>query len=50
MDRRRFQALEIVASYLRRWEIEISYREQKQTLLGGALSRYDVRFVFKIPK
>lgn len=38
LDRRRFQAIDIAASYLRRWEIETSYRELKQTLLGGPLT------------
>lgn len=38
MDRRRFQATDIAACYLRRWEIETSYRELKQTMLGGPLT------------
>lgn len=35
MDRRRFKATDIAACYLRRWEVETSYRELKQTMLGG---------------
>jgi hypothetical protein len=38
MDKRRFRAQDIAASYLRRWEIETSYREIKQTMLGGSLT------------
>jgi hypothetical protein len=38
MDRRRFRASDIAACYLRRWEIETSYRELKQTMLGGPLT------------
>lgn len=35
MDRRQSKAEDIAACYLRRWEIETSYRELKQTMLGG---------------
>lgn len=35
-DRRRFKAADILACYRRRWEIETSYRELKQTMLGPA--------------
>jgi hypothetical protein len=38
LDRRRFRASDIAACYLRRWEIETSYRELKQTMLGGPLT------------
>jgi hypothetical protein len=38
LDRQRFRAIDIAASYLRRWEIETSYRELKQTMLGGPLT------------
>ena len=38
MDRRQFRACDIAACYLRRWEIETSYRELKQTMLGGPLT------------
>lgn len=37
-DRRRFRTNDIAACYLRRWEIETSYRELKQTMLGGPLT------------
>jgi len=37
-DRRRFRAADIVACYNRRWEIETSYRELKQSMLGCALT------------
>lgn len=33
-DRKRFKASDIVACYARRWEIETSYRELKQAMLG----------------
>lgn len=36
--RRRFPATDIAACYLRRWEIETSYQELKQTMLGGPLT------------
>lgn len=38
MDRRTFKAADIAACYLRRWEVETSYRELKQTMLGGPLT------------
>lgn len=38
MDRRQFRASDIAARYLQRWEIETSYRELKQTMLGGPLT------------
>ena len=38
IDRRQFRASDIAACYLRRWEIETSYRELKQTMLGGPLT------------
>ncbi len=38
MDRRRFTASDIAACDLRRWEVETSYRELKQTMLGGPLT------------
>ncbi|WP_412769543.1 IS4 family transposase [Ralstonia pseudosolanacearum] len=37
-DRRRFKAADILACYHRRWEIETSYRELKQTMLGAELT------------
>lgn len=37
-DRRRYRAADIVACYERRWSIETSYRELKQTMLGTALT------------
>ncbi|MBB3260878.1 hypothetical protein F4827_005653 [Paraburkholderia bannensis] len=37
-DRRRFRAADIVACYERRWHIETSYRELKQSMLGMELS------------
>jgi hypothetical protein len=38
MDPQRFRTLDIAATYQRRWEIETSYRELKQTMLGGPLT------------
>jgi hypothetical protein len=38
MNPRSFKAAEIASCYLRRWEIETSYRELKQTMLGGPLT------------
>jgi hypothetical protein len=38
LDRRRFSAAEIAGCYNRRWEIETSYRELKQSMLGCALT------------
>jgi Transposase DDE domain len=38
LDRRRFNASEIAGCYNRRWEIETSYRELKQSMLGSALT------------
>lgn len=37
-DRKRFTAAEIVACYSRRWQIETSYRELKQSMMGMALT------------
>ncbi len=37
-DRRRFKARDLAECYRRRWEIETSYRELKQSMLGEALS------------
>ena len=37
-DRRRFKPADILACYRRRWEIETSYRELKQTMLGAELT------------
>lgn len=37
-DRKTFKAAEIVACYSRRWEIETSYRELKQSMMGMALT------------
>ncbi|CAN7783310.1 IS4 family transposase [Cupriavidus necator] len=37
-DRRRFKATDLIACYQRRWEIETSYRELKQTMLGAELT------------
>ena len=37
-DRRTFPAASVRACYRRRWQIETSYRELKQTMLGMALS------------
>ena len=38
MDRRRFKAEALAECYRRRWEIETSYRELKQSMLGEALT------------
>ena len=38
MDPRRFPAREVIARYDQRWEVETSYREIKQTMLGGPLT------------
>jgi hypothetical protein len=38
MDRKRYKAADIAACYARRWQIETSYRELKQTMLGKALT------------
>lgn len=38
LDRRRFKAEELAECYRRRWEIETSYRELKQSMLGTALT------------
>jgi hypothetical protein len=38
IDRRRYRAADIVACYEKRWSIETSYRELKQTMLGMALT------------
>ena len=37
-DRRRFKPADIVACYERRWQIETSYHELKQSMLGMALT------------
>ena len=37
-DRRRFKAENLAACYRQRWEIETSYRELKQSMLGEALT------------
>jgi hypothetical protein len=37
-DRKRYKATDIVACYERRWQIETSYRELKQTMLGKTLT------------
>ena len=37
-DRRRYRPADIAACYARRWNIETSYRELKQTMLGAALT------------
>jgi IS4 transposase len=38
LDRRRFKADDLAACYRQRWEIETSYRELKQSMLGSAQS------------
>jgi len=38
LDRRRFKAEDLAECYRRRWEIETSYRELKQSMLGTALT------------
>ena len=38
LDRKRYPATDIAACYARRWHIETSYRELKQTMLGTALT------------
>jgi hypothetical protein len=37
-DRKRYKATDIADCYTRRWQIETSYRELKQTMLGMALT------------
>ncbi|KAE8753340.1 IS4 family transposase [Paraburkholderia madseniana] len=37
-DRRRFKPADILACYERRWQIETSYRELKQSMLGSELT------------
>ena len=37
-DRKRYTAADIAACYTRRWQVETSYRELKQTMLGMALT------------
>jgi hypothetical protein len=37
-DRRRFKASDIAQCYTRRWQIETSYRELKQSMMGMALT------------
>lgn len=38
LDRKRYTAADISACYTRRWQIETSYRELKQTMMGMALT------------
>lgn len=38
LDRRRFKAQDLAECYRQRWEIETSYRELKQSMLGDALT------------
>lgn len=38
LDRRRFKAEDLATCYRQRWEIETSYRELKQSMLGEALT------------
>lgn len=38
LDRRRFKPADIVACYERRWQVETSYRELKQSMLGMELT------------
>jgi hypothetical protein len=38
LDRKRYKAADITACYKRRWQIETSYRELKQSMLGKALT------------
>jgi len=38
LDRRRFRVEDLAACYRQRWEIETSYRELKQSMLGNALT------------
>ena len=38
LDRRRFKAEDLAECYRRRWEIETSYRELKQSMLASALT------------
>lgn len=38
LDRQRYKAADIAACYARRWQIETSFREIKQTMLGMALT------------
>lgn len=38
LDRKRYTVRDIAACYARRWQIETSYRELKQTMLGSALT------------
>jgi len=37
-DRKRYTGTDIAACYVRRWQIETSYRELKQTMMGMALT------------
>ncbi|OAI81542.1 transposase, partial [Ralstonia solanacearum] len=37
-DRRRFKAADLDACYKRRWQVETSYRELKQSMLGSELT------------
>jgi hypothetical protein len=37
-DRKRYKASDIAACYTRRWQIETSYRDLKQTMMGMALT------------
>lgn len=38
LDRKRYKSADIAACYTRRWQIETSYRELKQTMMGMALT------------
>ena len=38
MNRQQYPAREVIACYERRWQIELSYREIKQTMLGEGLT------------
>jgi hypothetical protein len=48
-DRRRFKAADVVACYERRWQIETSYHELKQSMLGMELTlrSHTVRGVYQ---
>ena len=38
MDSKKFKAVDLIACYLRRWRIETSYRELKQSMMGSELT------------
>lgn len=44
LDRRRFKAEALAECYRRRWEIETSYRELKQSMLGDSLTLRSQQF------